>query len=195
MEKPDRGPLRKKPGQDLAYSGLIRALHGTVSIVGREFHVTRGIVTLPAEPGAEPQVDARLEYEANEVKLYVDASGPVSNPKINLGGEPSMSQSDFMAYLLYGKPVGALSREEQSAAMAAGAFGGLATQMILKDLLGMAPPLTKGLSISYQHRNDPLYRDDPYQVVINYRINRRFSVQTQVGGRNTGGDVFYNLDF
>jgi autotransporter translocation and assembly factor TamB len=112
-----------------------------------------------------------------------------------MGGEPAVSQTDWMAYLLYGRPVGALSREEQSATMAAGAFGGLATQMILKDLLGMAPPLTKGLTISYQHRSDPLYREDPYQVVINYRINRRFSVQTQVGGRNTGGDVLFNLDF
>jgi hypothetical protein len=100
-----------------------------------------------------------------------------------------------MSYLLYGKPIAALSREEQGAAMAAGAFGGLATKMILQDFLGMAPPLTKGLTISYQHRNDPLYRDDPYQVVIQYRINRRFSIQSQVGGRNTGGDVLFNYDF
>ena len=59
----------------------------------------------------------------------------------------------------------------------------------------MTPSFAKGLTISYQQRNDPLYRDDPYQVVIQYRINRNFSVQSQVGGRNTGGDVFYNLDF
>lgn len=187
--------VKKQPGRELAYSGQINTLHGHVFIVGRQFQVTRGIVTLPAGPGAEPLVDARLEYEATEVKLYVNASGPVSNPKITLGGEPGISESDWMAYLLYGKPVGALSREEQSAAMAAGAFGGLATQMILRDLLGMAPPLTKGLSITYQHRNDPLYRDDPYQVVINYRINRHFSVESQVGGRNTGGDVLFNYDF
>jgi autotransporter translocation and assembly factor TamB len=32
-------------------------------------------------------------------------------------------------------------------------------------------------------------------VVIQYRINRRFSVQSQVGGRNTGGDVLFNYDF
>jgi translocation and assembly module TamB len=187
--------VMKRPGQELAYNGTVQALKGQVSIVGRQFQVTRGVVNLPAQPGAEPTLDARLEYEANEVKLYVNASGPVSSPKITMGGEPAVSQTDWMAYLLYGRPVGALSREEQSATMAAGAFGGLATQMILKDLLGMAPPLTKGLSISYQHRNDPLYREDPYQVVISYRINRRFSVQTQVGGRNTGGDVLFNLDF
>jgi translocation and assembly module TamB len=187
--------VRKQPGQDLAYQGKIQALGGRIMIVGREFQVTRGIVTLPAQPEGEPMLDARIEYEANEVTLYANASGPVSNPKITLGGEPAVSETDWMAYLLYGRPVGALSREEQGAVAAAGVFGGLATQKILKDLLGMAPPLTKGLTISYQQRNDPLYRDDPYQVVINYRINRRFSVQSQVGGRNTGGDVLFNFDF
>jgi translocation and assembly module TamB len=187
--------VRKQPGQELAYSGEVQALHGRVAIVGREFQVTRGVVNLPAIPGAEPTVNARIQYEANDVILYAQATGPVSNPKINLGGEPAISETDWMAYLLYGRPVASLSREEQGALSAAGAFGGLATRMILKDLLGLAPPITRGLTISYQQRNDPLYREDPYQVVINYRINRRFSVQSQVGGRNTGGDVLFNYDF
>ncbi|MFZ2087995.1 MAG: translocation/assembly module TamB domain-containing protein [Desulfobaccales bacterium] len=187
--------VKKQPGQELAYVGKVQALEGRVMIVGREFQVTRGVITLPSQPEAEPVLDARIEYETNEVTLYANAAGPVSTPKITLGGEPAVSETDWMAYLLYGRPVGALSREEQSAVSAAGVFGGLATQKILKDLLGMAPPLTKGLTITYQQRNDPLYRDDPYQVVINYRINRRFSVQSQVGGRNTGGDVLFNYDF
>lgn len=195
IESSVRVLVTKRPGRELAFAGKIQALHGHVNIVGRQFQVVTGVVDLPAQAGAEPALNVRLEYEATDAKLYVNASGPVSSPKITLGGEPAISETDWMAYLLYGKPVGALSREEQSATMAAGAFGGLATQMILKDLLGLAPPLTKGLSISYQHRNDPLFRDDPYQVVINYRINRHFSVQSQVGGRNTGGDALFNYDF
>jgi translocation and assembly module TamB len=187
--------VRKRPDQELTYVGAIQALQGKVFIVGREFQVTRGIVTLPAQPGAEPTLNARIEYETGDVTLFADATGPVSSPKITLRGEPGITETDWMSYLLYGKPVAALSREEQGAAMAAGAFGGLATKMILQDFLGMAPPITKGLTITYQHRNDPLYRDDPYQVVIQYRINRRFSVQSQVGGRNTGGDVLFNWDF
>jgi translocation and assembly module TamB len=187
--------VRKRPGQELFYSGEIHVVRGQVFLAGREFQVTRGIVNLPAQPGAEPLVNARIEYEANEVILYAEGTGPANNPKITLGGQPAISETDWMAYLLYGRPVAYLSREQQSTVSAAGAFGGLATRLILKDLLGMTPSFTKGLTISYQQPNDPLYRDDPYQVVINYRINRRFSVQTQVGGRNTGGDVLFNYDF
>ncbi|MGQ9688629.1 MAG: translocation/assembly module TamB domain-containing protein [Desulfobaccales bacterium] len=187
--------LKKQPGQKLMSRGKIQALQGQVFIVGREFQVTKGIIHLPPQAGAEPQVDARIEYDTSEVTLFADVSGPASNPKIDLRGEPPITETDWLSYLLYGKPVAALSQKEQGAAMAAGAFGGLATKMILRDFLGMVPPLTKGLTITYQHRNDPLYRDDPYQVVIQYRISRRFSIQSQVGGRNTGGDVLFNYDF
>jgi autotransporter translocation and assembly factor TamB len=187
--------VMKRPGQELIYSGKVRALEGQVFIMGRAFQVTKGIVDLPPKPGADPFLDARIEYEMTDVTLYADAAGPVSNPKITLGGDPPITENDWMAYVLYGKPAGALSEEEHGAGVAVGAFSGLATKMIMEDFLGMARPLTKGLTVTYQHRSDPLYRDDPYQVVIQYRINKRFSVQSQVGGRNTGGDVLFNYDF
>ncbi len=187
--------VRKRRGQALIYSGKIRAIKGQVFIMGRAFQVTKGIVDLPAKPDVDPFLDARIEYEMSDVTLYADAAGPVSNPKITLGGDPPITENDWMAYLLYGKPAGALSREQYGAGVAAGAFGGLATRMILQDFLGMSRPLPKGLTVTYQHRSDPLYRDDPYQVVIQYRLNKRFSVQSQVGGRNTGGDVLFNYDF
>jgi autotransporter translocation and assembly factor TamB len=188
--------VRKQPGQELVYSGDIHARHGQVFIAGRTFHVTRGVVTLPSQPGAEPVINGRIEYDtSSDVILFAEVTGSASNPKITLGGEPAISETDWMAYMLYGKPVAYLSREQQSTVSAAGAFGGLAARVILKDLLGMAPSFTKGLTVSYQQPSDPLYREDPYQVVINYRINRRISVQSQVGGRNTGGDVLFNFDF
>jgi translocation and assembly module TamB len=187
--------VKKQRGQPLIYSGEVRALEGQVFIVGRTFQVTKGIVDLPGKPNVDPFLNARIEYEMSDVTLYADAAGAVSNPKITLGGDPPITENDWMAYLLYGKPAGALSQDQYGAGVAAGAFGGLATKMILNDFLGMAPPLTKGLTVTYQRRNDPLYRDDPYQVVIQKRLNKNFSVESQVGGRNTGGDVLFNYDF
>jgi translocation and assembly module TamB len=187
--------VRKGRGQPLIYSGEVRALEGQVFIVGRTFQVTKGIVDLPGKPDVDPFLDARIEYEMTDVTLYADAAGAVSNPKITLGGDPPITENDWMAYLLYGKPAGALSQDQYGAGVAAGAFSGLATKMILENFLGMSRPFPKGLSFTYQRQSDPLYRDDPHQVVIQYRINKRFSVQSQVGGRNTGGDVLFNHDF
>jgi translocation and assembly module TamB len=186
--------VRKERGKELTYHGKVRSLEGHVFIVGHEFQVTKGIVDLPEKPGQEPFLDARIAYEMTDVTLYAEASGPVSDFKVTLGGDPAISETDWMSYLLFGKPTGALS-QEQYGAVAAETFGGLATRVILQDFLGMSRPFPKGFSVSYQRRTDPLYRNDPYQVVVQYRFNKRFSVQSQVGGRNTGGDVLFNQDF
>ncbi|MFP3869006.1 MAG: translocation/assembly module TamB domain-containing protein [Desulfobacteraceae bacterium] len=187
--------VRKERAGELVYSGEVRTIEGYVFIVGREFNVVKGIVDLPAKPGEDPFVIGRITYEMPDgVILYAEASGPVTDYKITLGGEPPISDTDWMAYLLFGKPTGALSQQEYSA-VASETFGGFATRVILKDFLGMTEPFPKGFSVTFQHRTDPLYRNEPYQVVIQYRINRRFTVQSQVGGRNTGGDVLYERDF
>jgi len=187
--------VQKSRGQELTYSGRVQSLEGKVFIVGREFQVEKGIVDLPAQAGADPYLDGRITHEMSDgVILFAEAQGPVSNYTITLGGEPAISDTDWMSYLLFGRPTGALSQQEYSA-VAAETFGGLATRVILQDFLGMSRPFPKGLSVTYQHRTDPLYRNDPYQVVIQYRINKRFTVQSQVGGRNTGGDVLYERDF
>jgi len=187
--------LTKERGGELIYSGKVRTLEGRVFIVGREFNVVKGDVDLPAKPGAPPFVIGRITYEmADGVILFAAVSGPVTDYKITLGGKPPISETDWMSYLLFGKPTGALSQGEYSA-VAAETFGGFATRVILQDFLGMSQPFPKGLSVTYQRRTDPLYRIEPYQVVIQYRINRRFTIQSQVGGRNTGGDVLYERDF
>lgn len=187
--------LRKDRGRELSYSGKVRTIQGKVFIVGREFQVVKGIVDLPAKPGLEPFLDGRITYEMPDgVILFAEASGPVSDYKITLGGEPPISETDWMSYLLFGRPTGALSQQEYSA-IAAETFGGLATRVILQDFLGMSRPFPKGLSVTYHRRTDPLHRNDPYQVVIQYRLNKRLTIQSQVGGRNTGGDVLYERHF
>jgi translocation and assembly module TamB len=187
--------IRKARGQELIYSGRVRTLEGHVFIVGREFNVVKGIVDLPAKPGAPPFVIGRINYEMPDgLILFAEVSGPVTDYKIILGGEPAISETDWMSYLLFGRPTGALSQQEYSA-VAAETFGGFATRVILQDFLGMSQPFPKGFSVTYQQRADPLYRGEPYQLVVQYRINRRFTVQSQVGGRNTGGDVLYEREF
>jgi len=64
-----------------------------------------------------------------------------------------------------------------------------------RQLMGVTKPLTQNLSVSFERKTSPLYRDDTNQAVIEYKVNRYFSVESQMGRRNTGADVFLNLDF
>jgi hypothetical protein len=64
-----------------------------------------------------------------------------------------------------------------------------------RQAVGVAKPLTKDLTVSFERKFDPLHRDNTEQVVVEYKVNRYLSVESQMGRRNTGADVLFNLDF
>jgi translocation and assembly module TamB len=120
---------------------------------------------------------------------------------------------------VFGRPAARLSRDEYLSVgqQAVGILGGITAEkikeMLGKDVplvgnltlrtpqtenrqaVGVAKPLTKDLTVSFERKFDPLHRDQTEQVVIEYKLNKYMSVESQVGRRNTGGDVLLNLDF
>jgi hypothetical protein len=64
-----------------------------------------------------------------------------------------------------------------------------------EDRVGVCKPLTKDLSVSFERKTNPTSRDDDNQVRLEYRIKRWLGVESQMGQRNPGADVFFNLDF
>ncbi len=61
--------------------------------------------------------------------------------------------------------------------------------------MGVTKPLTKQLSVSYERKTNPLYREDTNQVRLEYKVNKYMSLESNMGRRNTGGDVLFNYDF
>ena len=55
----------KKPGQELAVGGTIRAIKGTITVENNPFKVERAIVTLPGVPDKPILVDVRATHEMN----------------------------------------------------------------------------------------------------------------------------------
>jgi hypothetical protein len=72
---------------------------------------------------------------------------------------------------------------------------GNVTMRSTKETLGVTKPLTKELSVSFERKTNPFYRDDPNQVRLEYKVNKYMSLESTMGRRNTGGDVFFNYDF
>jgi hypothetical protein len=64
-----------------------------------------------------------------------------------------------------------------------------------KESLGVAKPLTKDLTVTLERKTEPLSRDDTNQVRMDYRLNRYLKLESQIGRRNSGADVFFNVDF
>ncbi len=212
------GSLRvsKAPGQEhLGVAGVMRAVKGSVIIQGHAFKVAEGTVSLSGKPGVPGTLAGRATCEIDEVTLMLDISGPVNKPSLQFSSNPGLPPADVLSYLVYGRPAATLSREEYNTVgqQALGALGGVTTQKVKEifgenaplvcDLsmrcgeqtVGVSKPLTNQLSVTLEHKTNPLYRDNTEQMRLEYKINKYLSADSTMGLRNNGGDVLFNYDF
>lgn len=217
MRVEGRGQLTaiKEPGQNLALGGKLQAVQGSFTIQGKIFKLEQASLTFPGVPDKAAMLDARAQFPLDEVTLFLVAAGPLDNLHPRIESIPPMSQRDVLSYLLFDRPASSLTRDQYLSAgeKAAGILGGLAAQKVKdvfgeglpligeltptggKDTVGVGRKLTKDITISYERKLNPLRTEDVDQIRVDYKINKYFSVESQVGKRNTGGDVFFNLDF
>jgi translocation and assembly module TamB len=211
---------KKTPGRELALGGQIRSLHGSLDVEGKEFKVERAILTLPGDPGKPILVDAKATHpvEDADIMIVVTVTGTLANPRINLESLPPLPPTDVLSFLVFGAPAATLSRDQYLAFAAQyGLLGGGGANR-LGEILGSTIPFLSGIKMKtglvsgrptvgvekevvknvsvFVSRNlneeRGVYEN---QVGIQYKINRNLSIESQVGTRNTGADVYFNYDF
>jgi translocation and assembly module TamB len=212
--------IAKKPERQLALGGKIRVLHGSLQVEGNNFQVERGIITLPGVPHKPVLVDAKATHQVDnaDVKIVVTVNGTITNPQIHLGSLPPMPPTDVLSYIVFGAPAATLTRDQYlSFAAQYGILGGAGGQK-LGDILGSTIPFLRGIKVKtglvsgrpsvgvekkvskhvsvFVNRNlnqeRGVYEE---QVGVQYKFNRNWSLESQVGTRNSGADVFFNYDF
>ncbi len=209
----------KLSGQPVYVAGEVHTLKGTYELQGRNFKVERGIIRLPGNPREEVTLEGRATHEMDGLTLVLNATGAAAKPQVRLESIPPLPPQDLLAYLVFGRPAQRLTKDEylKVGQQAAGILGGLTAEK-LKELLGkdfplvsdvtlrsspmgerqavgVAKPITKDLTVSFERKFDPLHRDNTEQVIMDYKVNKYLSVESQMGRRNTGADVLFNLDF
>ena len=93
-------------------TGEIGLVRGTLDFAGNAYELSRGRVTFQGGPKINPELDvaATRSVQGNDVSLAV--IGRVSAPKLEIQSVPALPQDQAVAYLLFGKPAGALSAFE-----------------------------------------------------------------------------------
>jgi translocation and assembly module TamB len=162
-----------------------------------------------------PTLKGKAVHEVGEVTLVMVIGGPANRPEVRLESIPPLPPQDLLAYLLFGRPAQALNREEylRVGPKAAGIVGGLTAQKLQEflgkdfplvgdvklrareDTVGVAKPLTRDLTISFERKTNPISQEDVNQMRLEYRLNRYLSIESQLGRRNSGADVIFNLDW
>jgi len=212
-----RGQLTvtKEPQRHYALGGRLQAVQGSYTIQGKVFQFEQASLTFPGVPDKAGVLDARAQFPLDEVTLVLVAQGPLDNLHPRVESIPPLPQRDVLSYLLFDRPASSLTRDQYLSAgeKAAGILGGLTAQKVKdvlgegvpllgeitptggKDTVGVGRKLTKDITVSYERKLNPLRSEDVNQIRVDYKINKYLNVESQVGKRNSGGDVFFNLDF
>jgi len=133
--------------------------------------------------------------------------------------QPPLPPADILSYLVFGAPAATLTKEQYMAlgAQQLGVLGGISSGK-LSEILGSTIPFLSGLKIQsamvsgrptvgvgkeitknvsvFVGRNLNEERGVyEQQVGIQYKVNKHLSIESQIGQRNSGADVFFNYDF
>jgi translocation and assembly module TamB len=94
--------------------GELRVLDGRYEAYGQKLAINRGRLLFEASPLDDPglDIDARRKVEAVEVGLNV--RGTLQQPRLSFFSEPSMPQSQIVAYLVVGKPLDEMQGGDRS---------------------------------------------------------------------------------
>ncbi len=207
--------LSKKPREALRYLGKISVSNGVVIVQGKRFQVTRASADFAGRDKPDPDLDAKAFLRVGDVVAWITVTGTPSHPRFQFTSEPPMSQADVISTIVFGKPADSLSTQQsQSLTAQALALLGQEGAEHIRRILGPAfspdvitvhnspsggSSLEAGKYLSpdlYLRYRQNLEEDGGQNLGLEYRVNRYFSVESQVGTtRDTGIDVITDFDF
>ncbi|MGQ9920978.1 MAG: translocation/assembly module TamB domain-containing protein [Desulfobacca sp.] len=207
--------VRRRPPGPKYLAGWVKAKEGTFAINNKIFTVDKAMLIFPGAPHKPIRVEARASRQVEDYTLTVFAVGPTDSLRTGLESNPPLPPRDQLSLLLFDHLADKMTREEYITASqrAVGLLGSLTAQQLksfLGDklpLLGEVAPTTsqegvgvgkkigRGLTVSYERKLNPVEGEDVDQVRLNYKLYKYFSVETQLGRKNPGGDLFFDIDF
>jgi translocation and assembly module TamB len=206
-----RGDLlvQQAPGRDPVGNGKLGIVDGVYSGLGADLEIERGWVNFASSPLDDPGLDVRAVRRQTEMEAGVQVSGTAREPKVAFFSRPSRPESEIVAYLLFGRPLGATStsssedrKKMQDAAALAG--GGMVAAEIGRTL-GIAdfgvegsengPALTVGRYVTPQLYLQYLsgIRSTVNRLRMRYDLTRRIQIQAETGD-GQAADIFYTFE-
>ena len=125
-----------------AITGQLNVVRGEVSLIGKRFTLTEGVIRLPSRPGSPPVLDVLAVHQAETVEARVKITGPSDNIKIELSSVPELPQDEILARVLFNKSGGELSALEavqiaSAVAQLTGRSGGVGILDRVRNTLGV----------------------------------------------------------
>ena len=210
--------LKKKPGADLNLQGNIVSSEGYYSIFGKLFDIEDATLNFTGTSN-NPDLNVKAYYDAGDVDVHVNITGDLREPDLSLSSTPDLEEIDIISYIVFGASSNRLQTQQRAfvgkfaTAVAAGGISELLSSEIGLDLLSIQEGergledstlkvgsyVTKDIFVGYERSPSQTPIDQTTQMRnklnLEWKLNRRFSVESQMGGENPGVDFFYNFNF
>jgi len=207
--------INDTPDKLTTASGELKILDGHYKAYGQDLNIRHGRLLFSGGPIANPGLDIRTARTVGNVTAGLMISGTLRNPQLQVFSDPPMSQSDALAYLLFGHGMQQTSGSEQSAVnSAANAIGIAGGTYIVKSLgkrvgidtvsvenanaydtsasqasLFLGKYLSPRLYVSY---GIGLYA--PINLLrIRYTLSRHWALEAE-SGTFSGADILFNIE-
>lgn len=215
-----RGKLRlkKEPGGDLDMQGNIVSSEGYYTVFGKLFYIEDATLNFTGVSN-NPTLNVKAYYDAGDVDVYVNVTGDLREPELSFTSNPDLEEIDIISYIAFGALSNRLQNQQRAfvgkfaTAVAAGGISELLSSEIGLDLLSIQEGdrgfedstlkvgsyVTRDIFVGYERSPSKISLDQTVQMRnklnLEWRLNRRFSIESQMGGENPGVDFFYNFNY
>jgi translocation and assembly module TamB len=205
--------LRVAGPETITGRGQISVAQGTYSTYGAQLKIVRGRLLYSGGPIDQPTFDILALRTVGEVKAGVQVSGTPRTPVVKLYSEPGMPDTDVLAYIILGHPLGEDSGQAGLLTAAAGALLARGESAVLQDRIkrrlgvdvlavegsgdvaGSMVTIGKYLSPKlYLSFGQSLFANAS-EARLRYSISKKWELESKAGAESSGVDLYYKIEF
>ncbi|OHB32561.1 MAG: hypothetical protein A2X84_07880, partial [Desulfuromonadaceae bacterium GWC2_58_13] len=197
----------------ISAKGKIQVVEGSYSSYGVGLKIERGNVFFAGGPVDQPSLDILALRKAGEVKAGVLVTGTPRHPVAKLYSEPLMPDTDILAYIVLGRPLGSDSGQSSLLMTAAGALLSKGESAVLQDRLkrrlgldvlevqaGSGDVASSMVTIG-KYLSPKLYVSLGHALFtstnefrMRYNLKEHWDLESNVGVES-GADLYYRIEF
>lgn len=203
--------LRITAPDAISASGEIQVAQGIYSTYGVQLKIERGRLLYSGGPIDQPTFDIQALRTVGEVKAGVQLSGTPRIPVVKLYAEPTMPDTDILAYIILGHPLGTEPGQLSLLSAAAGVVLAHGQSVMLQeqikrqlgidvialegdDMTGSMVTVGKYLSPKlYLSLGQALFTNAS-EARLRYNITPKWQLETRTTGEKSGVDLYYLIE-
>ncbi|MDN5863682.1 MAG: translocation/assembly module TamB domain-containing protein [Gammaproteobacteria bacterium] len=208
--------LIQEPHELATGTGEIRVLEGQYKAYGIKLKIVQGVLLFSGGWVGNPSVNMRAQRDLGTVVVGLHVTGSLRRPRMDIYSDPPMSESNALAYLLFGHGVrqnsGTQSSLQAQAANALGLAGATFLAESVGEYIGVDTVTVESASPYTTDRNQTSlflgeyltprlyvsYGIGLYQPInllrVHYTISRHWALRA-VSGTISGADILYQIAF